>query len=111
MTRGGLRRTSPSCRSSYGTADEVVGTIDVQFGTHFRLNSDIVRSPRGARFGLMHRSKKAAYSITRSARESNDSGMAMPSVFAVCKLTESSISVGCSTGRSAAFAPSNIFFT
>ena len=68
MTRGGLRRTSPSCRSSYGTADEVVGTIDVRFGTHFRLNSDIVRSPRGANNGLMRRSKKPRHLRPQSAR-------------------------------------------
>src|SRR5215470_221482 len=53
----------------------------------------------------------AFHSITRSASASNLSGMVTPRALAVCMLIDNSISVGCSTGRSAGFAPSRTFFT
>ena len=43
--------------------------------------------------------------ITSSARASTVVGMVMPSALAVLRLTMSSYRVGCSTGRSAGFAP------
>jgi hypothetical protein len=45
------------------------------------------------------------YSITVSARVRKVAGKSSPSVFAVFKLTTSSNTVGCSTGRSLGFAP------
>jgi hypothetical protein len=54
---------------------------------------------------------QGVYSITLSARTSSDSGTVMPSAFAVFMLTDNSIRVGCSTGRSAGFVPSSIFLT
>src|SRR3989442_8121334 len=45
------------------------------------------------------------HSITWSARESTDCGIVRPSAFAVLRLITSSNLVGCSTGRSAGFAP------
>jgi hypothetical protein len=54
---------------------------------------------------------RPAHSITSSARASNLSGMVSPSVFAVARLITSSNLVGCSTGRSAGFAPSRIRLT
>jgi hypothetical protein len=56
-------------------------------------------------------SRTLFHSITRSARASTASGIVMPSALAVRKLVDSSACVGCWTGRSAGFAPVNIFFT
>src|SRR4029079_1237592 len=55
--------------------------------------------------------KKRSYSITSSARASSDGGTANPRAFAVLRLTISSNFVGCSTGRSAGFAPLRILST
>jgi hypothetical protein len=52
-----------------------------------------------------------SYSITSSARSRNDSGTRSPIAFAVAKLMISSNLVGCSTGRSAGFAPLKILST
>src|SRR5262249_49151060 len=51
------------------------------------------------------------HSITSSARASSVGGSSMPSAFAVVRLTTSSNLVGCSTGRSAGFAPRRILST
>ena len=51
------------------------------------------------------------YSITSSARSKTDCGIATPSVLAVFMLITISILVGCSTGRSAGFAPFKILST
>src|SRR5262245_7990614 len=51
------------------------------------------------------------YSITWSARPSTDGGIVSPSAFAVLMLMTSSNLVGCSTGRSAGFAPFRILST
>jgi hypothetical protein len=52
-----------------------------------------------------------SYSITASARVSTVGGTVMPSTFAVFRLITSSYLVGCSTGRSAGFAPLKILST
>src|SRR5207253_5819178 len=52
-----------------------------------------------------------AHSITSSARASSVGGMMTPSAFAVFRLITSSNLVGCSTGRSAGFAPLKILST
>jgi hypothetical protein len=49
-----------------------------------------------------------AYWITSSARDSSDGGIVRPSALAVLRLMTSSNFVGCSTGRSAGFAPLRI---
>ena len=46
--------------------------------------------------------------ITSSARSSNDGGIARPSALAVFRFMTSSNFAGCSTGRSAGFAPLRI---
>jgi len=46
-----------------------------------------------------------AHSIISSAMESTPGGTSMPSACAVCKFRTNSNLVGCSTGRSAGFAP------
>jgi ABC transporter substrate binding protein len=51
------------------------------------------------------------YSITWSARCSSDCGIVRPRAFAVLRLNTSSNLVGCSTGRSAGFAPFRILST
>jgi hypothetical protein len=48
---------------------------------------------------------------TSSARASSDCGIASPSAFAVLRLTTKSNFLGCSTGRSAGFAPFRILPT
>jgi hypothetical protein len=45
------------------------------------------------------------WSITSSARTSNEGGMVIPSALAVFKFTTKSNSTGCSTGMSAGFVP------
>jgi hypothetical protein len=52
--------------------------------------------------------KDAVYSMTSSARAINVGGIVMPSAFAVLRLITSSNFVGCSTGKSAGFAPLRI---
>jgi hypothetical protein len=51
------------------------------------------------------------HSMTSSARSRNASEIVRPSALAVLRLTISSNLVGCSTGRSAGFAPLRIFAT
>jgi hypothetical protein len=51
------------------------------------------------------------HSMTSSARARIDGGIVRPSVFAVFRLITSSNFVGCSTGRSAGFAPFKILST
>src|SRR5262249_8321938 len=51
------------------------------------------------------------YSITWSARASSDGGIVRPRALAVLRLITSSNLVGCSTGRSAGFAPLRILST
>jgi hypothetical protein len=52
-----------------------------------------------------------SYSITSSARASSVCGTVRPSAFAVVRLITRSNLVGCSTGRSAGFAPRRILST
>jgi hypothetical protein len=61
--------------------------------------------------GLMHRSKQHLYSITSSARASSVGGTSIPSALAVFILMINSKWVGCSTGRSAGWAPFRILST
>ncbi len=51
------------------------------------------------------------YCMTSSARNSTDCGIVSPSALAVLRLTTSSNFAGCSTGRSAGFAPLRILST
>jgi hypothetical protein len=59
----------------------------------------------------MHRSNCGPYSITSSARASNVSEISRPRVLAALRLMTSSNFVGCSTERSAGFAPRKILST
>jgi hypothetical protein len=43
-------------------------SVDVRFGAHSGLKSDIAPCPKCASFRLMHRSKQQRYSIISSAR-------------------------------------------
>src|SRR5262249_40457628 len=58
------------------------------------------RRPRMRKLGL--------YSITSSARASNDTGMSRPSALAVERLTTNSYLVGFCTGSSVSFSPFRI---
>ena len=57
---------------------------------------------------ILQRGKERRYSITLSARSSNDSGIVKLSALAVVRLMTKSYLVGCSTGMSAGFAPRRI---
>jgi hypothetical protein len=72
-----------------------------------RTSSDRADCPFRARNG----SRQTAYSITSSARASNVDGTSRLSNFAVLTLKTSRKMVGCSTGRSAGFAPRSILST
>ena len=97
----------------------------VQWNVRFGSKADIIAVNRHVRFTPKsgHRetslvcplSAKSGHrpfhSITSSARMRNDSGIGRPNVFAVLRLTTSSILVGSSTGRSAGFVPLRILST
>src|SRR5262249_32706071 len=71
--------------------------------------ADILDRQLRARKRHMHCS--IAYSITSSARASRVGGTSRPSALAVFRLIANSYLVGCSTGRSAGFAPLRILST
>ena len=93
----------------YGSeADICIAKRHVRFtpeSRHVRRNS---QCPLCANSGLMHRSKMSRYSITSSARVRIVGGTVIPIALAVLRLIRSSNFVGCSTGRSAGFAPLRI---
>ena len=60
---------------------------------------------------LREQAPARGHSITLSARRSRSCGIASPIALAVLELMTSSIVVGCSTGRSAGFAPLRILST
>src|SRR5205807_1703115 len=65
----------------------------------------------GVRCRLMRCNKRYSYSITSSARASSVGGTSIPSALAVFILMTNSKWVGCSTGRSAGWAPLRILST
>ena len=67
--------------------------------------------PLWANSGLTRRSKNDHYSITSSARDSNEGETESPMAFAVFKLMTNSNLVGCCTGRSAGSMPRRILST
>jgi hypothetical protein len=76
--------------------------------------SDRSRSGSRLRFETMPSSKRKSrppYSITSSARESNEGGTVRPSALAVFMLITSSNLDGCSTGKSAGLVPLRILST
>src|SRR5882724_2842106 len=75
------------------------------------LRAVVVERLGGLAGKLMNREVAAFHSITSSARASSIGGTEIPSAFAVFKLITSSYLVGCSTGRSAGFAPLKILST
>ena len=78
-------------------------SVDVRFGAHSGLSSDIAPGPKSA--------NKRRHSITSSAWASKVLGTVTPRTLAVLRLMNSSNLVGCSTGRSAGFAPLRILST
>jgi hypothetical protein len=95
-----FRRWSMSDHNPRGAADVRYGSISAEI----RCLRHVRSAPNN---GLMSdvAGEKNHHSNTSSARTSTDGGMAMPSAFAVLAFTASSNLVGCSTGRSAGFAP------
>src|SRR5262249_38151823 len=67
--------------------------------------------PRGRRAAEQRDEVASLHSITLSARAMNAGGTVKPSAFAVLRLMTSSNMVGCSTGRSAGWAPFRILST
>jgi hypothetical protein len=64
--------------------------------------------PECATSGCEQSHQKANYSITSSARASNEEGTVRPSALAVLRLIASSSFVTCCTGKSAGFSPSRM---
>src|SRR5262245_18442864 len=88
--------------------------VDVRFGSkadictapvhvRFTPNSDIDCVFRHVCFGP--KADMFAYSITSSARASNEAGTVRPSALAVLRLITSSYLIGACTGRSPGFSP------
>src|SRR5262249_9021146 len=77
--------------------------------------ADIDRPGHNVRFvpeaDILRCGSEWRYSITSSARRSNDGGIERPSVFAVLRLTVSANLVGACAGKSAGFAPLRILST
>src|SRR5262249_31354404 len=67
--------------------------------------------PRSRRAAQQRDERAPFHSITSVARSRNDSGIVNPKVFVVVRLRTRSNFVGCSTGRSAGFAPRRILST
>src|SRR5262249_26081573 len=92
-------------RPPFASQGHLVGTIT---GPPFG------RASQGSSLSILtepHDELAPPHSITSSARTRNDSGMLNPSALAVVTLTMRSNLVGCSTGRSAGFAPLKILCT
>ena len=91
-----------------------VRTVCTSAGASFpRLSSSETEGGREERAaaGEVVRHLKRAHSMTWSARPSSDWGIVSRSALAVLRLMTSSNFVGCSTGRSAGFAPFKILLT
>src|SRR5262249_55439374 len=96
-------RGNVCCKGSWRPAAEIAD---------HRPRRERPKKRRHGRRGAQQRYELAAsHSITSSARARNVSGMVSPIAFAVLRLTNSSNLVGCSTGRSAGFAPCRILST
>ena len=77
--------------------------------SHLLTQVDIFGGPRSAITG--RQSSTCVYSITSSARASTECGISIPSALAAFRLMTNSKFVGCSTGKSAGFAPLSILST
>src|SRR6476646_3750836 len=66
---------------------------------------------KSATSGLLRCRKQPLYSITSSARPSNEGGTVSPRALAVLRLITSSNLTGCSIGKSAGFSPFKTFCT
>lgn len=75
-----------------------------------RIGSRPARNGAKGHFRTHARQQFAVYSITSSARAMISGGIASPMALAALRLITSSNFVGCSTGRSAGFAPPVRFF-
>jgi len=84
---------------------------DICFLPSSGAGADMPTGPSWAITGLMSRSKPHHYSITSSARTSNEGGTVRPSALAVFMLITSANLVGRSTGRSEGLVPLRILST
>src|SRR5262249_11883624 len=92
-----------------GVIGEGIGHIDKPRDA--RLLRTRGERPRGNRAANQRDERASVHSITSSARRRKASGIFSPSTLAVVRLTTRSNLVGCSTGRSAGFAPRRILST
>src|SRR5450432_1987420 len=101
--RGYLRMTRGRCGSLLLHRDGLAPSTPCRSPGALRSTPNIGHrdvgrvGPLSARKRLMHRSKQHRYSITSSARTSNEGGTVRPSALAVFILITSSNLVGCST--------------
>src|SRR5258706_9912964 len=105
--RAGRRPIQTNVRDG-SDSDLTAPMSDFRFTPQSRLKSDIAGGPFRATSRLMHRNHDQLYSITSSARPSNDWGTVRPSILAVLRLMTISTFVACWTGRSAGFSPFRI---
>jgi hypothetical protein len=110
---------TPRCASSmiFDATGRVAGS-SVKFSSNFSHTVSNVGHelsalgcPLCAKSRLTHCSKMNRYPITSSARARIVGGTVIPIALAVLRLRRSSKVVGCSTGRSAGFAPLRILST
>jgi hypothetical protein len=104
---GSISRPAPDILSGSKADVEPLPTIvrsNLNSGHHARG----LRGPKSASYGLMHRSKQPAYSITSSARVISIGETLKPIALAALTLMTNSNLVGNWTGRSAGLAPFRI---
>jgi hypothetical protein len=90
------------------TTEAVEHAISLQLKQYRRL---FVTKQAGCSSTDQGRREATSYAITSSALTISDCGKVIPSTFAVLRLRTSLNLVGCSTGRSAGFAPFSILST
>ena len=110
--RRGCRYCAATAMSAPGQERRIGATCNISaLPPRADVGADIVEPPLRAISGREQMQQTANYSITSSAMASSDAGISRSSALAVLRLMSSSNRAGCSTGRSAGFAPFRILST
>src|SRR5262249_54186529 len=109
----GLAQTLVKCANKLREWFEIARpTVEKSDHRHRRLLRTRRQRPRRRRAAdAREECAPRRHSITPSARASSSAGTSMPSALAVFRLITRSNLTGCSTGRSAGFAPRRILST
>ena len=108
---GGGRRLECQWRLVHGDRPIASEPYHVHFSPESGRRGDVLACLLSANRCQMHRRKLCRYSITSSARVSINGETVRPIALAALRFMTSSNLVGCSTGRSAGFAPLKILCT